>query len=937
MNGFVRRTGGKEEMISCIASRRGLACWLSAGMLLAVLSGLSAASTNLHDPENFASGATVRVSSEIEEVKGPKRKNHPATEMIDGRVTGGYWTPERDKLVEPPHWAEVDLNQEQLVGRVAVWVSDEVAGGSIRVEGRHGSRWVELATIEPQKSTTSPSEAGYWSSSGPLVAAFDPPRRLRHIRFVFDAAAGKIRIHEIKVMPPAKPLAERRATLAGHGPVLKFDFGGRTSSPTKGWLPVNETTRCASDEDYGWRDTDGLVGVDREDGFPLIRSFVAGLAAKGRDGHSFLVKTPNGKYAVAVVTGDPDRAVPGMRILAQGQVVAPRVGTGGAGGCDAETFVANVTDGTLEIRFESQKASTVTALIVAPLDRWTEVQAAVEQLEDQFVKRSPALLDQWRERKPDEPAGRLRTNSRCKARGYEVFTRPLTSQIFPSTVPAESEVTRRLQVRATPGEYEAATLAVRAFRPLRNLRLSVDSLQGDAGAIPADRIDVKVVRCWPQVDDMLGPKQFMIVPELLEPQGRHGELWVRPDVTRQFWLTIHVPDNAKAGKYQGKLSVEAADAPAVDVALEVEVLPFHLHRPPSMAYGIYYYPNREDGDRLVLADLRNIREHGLNNICFTLGPDVSVRAKPDSWDFGYLRWLMGLVREVGGFDGPFPVCLNCGEREITPKIRANVTQLVRELEAERKKQGWPEFLYYPIDEPFRGEKLEKAVPYLQACKEVPGIRTYATVSALAAKTLAPWLDVRCHSLAVVNGFVWPDALNAARADGDTFWWYSNATRHYFTPMRLKSGFFFWNSRATGEIYWQFRDPGKSSPFCDFDGEGHDHIAVYPGLDGPIETIQWECYREGINDSLYAYTLERMVAECEKKGVGGAALIRAKKVLKQLSAAINMDIAAGDAKYSFRKFSYLHYICDWTPGQFEQQRHRLADAIVELSKLQNVGS
>ncbi|MEN6558741.1 MAG: hypothetical protein ABFC54_11235, partial [Thermoguttaceae bacterium] len=847
-----------------------------------------------------------------------------------------YWTPNRDELAKPPHWVEVDLNRERVVGRVAVWVSEETPGVPIRVEERRGNRWVALATLGPAKpkSSTSSTEAGDWTASGPWVATFDPPRRLRQLRFVCDTT-DKIHLHEIKVMPPIKLSAERPVKLAGRGPVLKFDFGDRALLPTKGWLSVNEATRYTADTDYGWRETDGLIGVNREDGFPLIRSFVAGLPAKDRDGHSFVVKVPNGKYAVAVATGDPDRAVPGMRLLAQGQVVAPRMGTGGAGGCDAETFVADVTDGTLEIRFESPTTWAVTAMIVAPLKRWPEVQAAVEDLEDQFAKRSPVLLDNWRERKPDEPDAKLRMDAGRKTRGYEVFTRPLTSPIYPSTIPAESEVTRRLQVRATPGEYESATLAIRAFRPLRNVRLTVGSLQGDVGKIPADRIDVKVVRCWLQVDDMYGPKQFMRVPELLEPQGRHGELWVRQNVTRQFWLTIHVPDKAKPGKYQGKLSIEAEDAPAVEMSLDVEVLPFRLRRPPATAYGIYYYPDREVGDRLVLADLRNIREHGLNTICFTLGPDVSVRASPKSWDFSYLRWLMGLVSKVGGFDGPFPVCLNCGDHEITPKIRKAVTRLVRELETERKKQGWPEFLYYPIDEPFRGEKLERAVSYLQACKEVKGIRTYATVSMLAAEKLAPWLDVRCQSLAVVNGFAWPDALNAARADGDTFWWYSNATRHYFTPMRLKSGFFFWNSRATGEIYWQFCDPGKSSPWCDFDGEGHDHIAVYPGLDGPIETIQWECYREGVDDSLYAYTLERLVAECEKKGVDGPAMVQAKKILKELSASINMDIAAGDAKYSFRRFAYLHYICDWKPGRFERERRRLSDAIVELSKLQNV--
>ena len=40
------------------------------------------------------------------------------------------------------------------------------------------------------------------------------------------------------------------------------------------------------------------------------------------------------------------------------------------------------------------------------------------------------------------------------------------------------------------------------------------------------------------------------------------------------------------------------------------------------------------------------------------------------------------------------------------------------------------------------------------------------------------------------------------------------------------------------------------PFNDFDGPGKDMCIAYPSQEGPIPTLSWEGYREGVDDCRY---------------------------------------------------------------------------------------
>lgn len=871
-------------------------------------------------------GASVQASSQIGSFRG---KSYLALNLLDGQVASGYWCTDFPNGAKPPHSLQIDLGQPRQVGQVVLHMVQRSTSllDKFRIDAEVNGQWRPLANVKGYLESVSKigGAARYRTPYGKFAVTLPEPVQTPRLRVIIDAP-GIARLHEIQVLPPMPRAALERPSRAEAGPVLCFDLGAHGSPCAKGWLPL-----CADmgrDGWYGWVRTEGLVAVDRLEGYAVTRDGIAGLTAKGSRMHHFAVHVPAGTYAVGVAAGDLDAPVPRFRILAEGKEVAPRVGTADRGGWDVQTFCVHVADGALDLTFDADQAWYVTAIVVAPQARFAELQAKVEQLEDWFAQRDPALLSGLRERRPEDGSGPLSATPARQSRGYEVFTRSCLAKIFPTTVPDEAEVCRDLHIAATAGEREPTTLAIRAFRALRDVRVLSSALSGPQGTLPRTAVEVKVVRCWPQIEDKWNSDEYMVMPELLEPQGRHGELWLRANRTKQFWVTVSVPGDTGAGVYTGSLRVEAADAPSVDITLKLTVYPFSLKWPQPMAWGTYYYPVEASGDALVLADLRNMRRHGLNTFSFSAGSAIDFTT--GKYDLTHIRWVMGLTERVGGFDGPFPLHIggNWERDEFTDARRDLLVGFIKALEAERRKRGWPEFLYYPVDEPFAGKRLDGSTAPYRACKEVPGIRTYCTVSGLAARTLAPYLDVRCHAPTVANGFEWPRVWQEAAKDGDEFWWYSNSTREYYDVIRFKAGFFHWKVRATGQTYWHFRAPiGTAS--CDFDSGHRDHISVYPGLDGPIDTIQWECQREGIDDAKYAWTLETMITQARKSGADPTAVRRAQETLDAVRAGANVDMAYYDKKYP-RRYAF-HYYSEWSPADFDRHRARIATAICALSE------
>lgn len=198
----------------------------------------------------------------------------------------------------------------------------------------------------------------------------------------------------------------------------------------------------------------------------------------------------------------------------------------------------------------------------------------------------------------------------------ELFSRSWLLPVLLSDVPAADEVGRAVDLFATPGEFEPASVGVHTTVALRQARWSVSPLSSESGAtIAPDRFEWRITRYidptqyqqfgrWPK--DESNPLQ----PGFLDPAR---PIDIEAGTTRQFWLTAHVPDDAAPGQYRGSLTFEADGVAPQSLPISLEVYPFRLQpvRPAFFASG--------DNWPLDGAVFEDVRRHGMNTLCINQG------------------------------------------------------------------------------------------------------------------------------------------------------------------------------------------------------------------------------------------------------------------------------------------------------------------------------
>jgi hypothetical protein len=101
--------------------------------------------------------------------------------------------------------------------------------------------------------------------------------------------------------------------------------------------------------------------------------------------------------------------------------------------------------------------------------------------------------------------------------------------------------------------------------------------------------------------------------------------------------------------------------------------------------------------------------------------------------------------------------------------------------------------------------------------------------------------------------------------------YQNPTGGYEIPetYRLNYGLLLWQFGYDGAMPYAYQDGGGSA-WNDFDSDRHrDHSFSYPTLDRPVDTIQWEGFREAVDDVRYLSTLLGLLDSADEEKVGGA--------------------------------------------------------------------
>ncbi len=480
-------------------------------------------------------------------------------------------------------------------------------------------------------------------------------------------------------------------------------------------------------------------------------------------------------------------------------------------------------------------------------------------------------------------------------------------RIMPTPEPPE-RLERTIRMRACPGEIEPASFVVYPVGEEMTVLPVLSDLDGPGLGLPARHFDIHAIKRWYQAGE--GGTRFpfkeegvrALVRELLlhddsmvrvdhkarenylklrreggdeylwisfprgedapwGPEGRANltdePVWdldelqpvtIPADTAKQFWLTARVPEYAPAGTYRGEIAIRSGDEVVETLALELEVLPFELAENPleSSVYfhwgidlidepGSLKYNQRSASQ--YRAELRNLLEHGVSN------PTMGI-----PYGSGDLRLALTLREQVG----------MANDHLYYLKASASMEpEQAREIIAIAREFGFEDVYFYGQDEA-KGEALQKQREQWERLHEAGG---KAFVAGQHHESFPVVGDLQ--DLLVCYGDLNPEASAAWHSEGHKIFSYANPQSGLEEPETYRRNFglaLAANGYDGGMTYVYYHG------WNDFSGDRYrQHNFIYPTMDGCIDTVQWEGYREGIDDLRYLGTLQSAIADAREAG------------------------------------------------------------------------
>jgi hypothetical protein len=489
----------------------------------------------------------------------------------------------------------------------------------------------------------------------------------------------------------------------------------------------------------------------------------------------------------------------------------------------------------------------------------------------------------------------------------ELYILPAISNVRVTTItfPVPALVSTSLKVAACPGEREPATFVLRALQDLGDVTLQISDLVGEHGSLSSDTIDTRVVKCWFQSGaDIYFENRRTLVPELLlkddglvrvdiekrknylrfvNARGRAryvciSSRWanfsadiaprdaqrlqpttIPAGTTKQFWITLHVPPNAAGGDYSGCIRVMAGTTEAARLTLSVRVLPFALAE-PRLLYSIYYrgvlsgdgsgsISSEKKSEAQYLAEMKDLEAHGVRYpTCYqgfdvpTLGKALELRAAAGISKGTFFGLGQGTGAAISGVD------------------LARLSELVRMWRGFLLPYGYDQVYFYGIDEAVgaaqRGQR--------EAWKAVRGAggKVFVACSRGTAEAVGDLLDV-----AVYAGPPSPEEATRLQELGSRIFCYANPQVGVEEPetYRRNYGLLLWKAGYDGAMDYAYQH-SFGQIWNDFDHPFYrDHVFAYPTVDGVVDTLAWEGFREGVDDVRYLSTLLDLIEAARRAG------------------------------------------------------------------------
>jgi len=354
---------------------------------------------------------------------------------------------------------------------------------------------------------------------------------------------------------------------------------------------------------------------------------------------------------------------------------------------------------------------------------------------------------------------------------------------------------------------------------------------------------------------------------------------------KQFWVTVKVPESAKDGDYTSIVSLSSKGKQLGTITLKLRVLPFRLASPKTyydlnqeFTSSIYYfsklssdYPEgtvsaSNKSKEQLTAELKDIFSHGVTNPIEyqtdyrLLEEYLDIRnkvgmGKQSLYDTAF--WLAGVMEcDFRGLKKGFPV---------PPEKLASLKIRVKKVMDIFKSYGISDVYFFGQDEA-KDEQVTAQRPAWKAVREAGG-KIFAS-----GYRAGVWHNKQgnfelagdIQDLFISAGKPFKEEAAKWHSVGHKIWCYGNPQAGPENPalFRKNYGFLLWKSNYDGAATYAYM---HSSSWNDFNAPGKEYCFVYPTVNGVIDTIAWEGYREAIDDIRYGTTLKLLIEKVKKSG------------------------------------------------------------------------
>jgi len=456
------------------------------------------------------------------------------------------------------------------------------------------------------------------------------------------------------------------------------------------------------------------------------------------------------------------------------------------------------------------------------------------------------------------------------------------------TLPTPDNATEQITAAVCVGEYES-------------LALNVTNLSGTALEVRVDAGDLEGTATFP-AEEHLAFRRAVAVPTIRRERvadalvglDEGGLLSVPSLETQQLWITLDA-NGLAPGDYAAQIMLSGLEADPTEVAIPmaIHVHALRLPRPRPLRFCTWAY----DGGTLGTDKphvLRDLVDHGIT-VFFGRAPtatcdaDGAITEGPDftAHDETVKRFsphgIILFASPQGGLTGqPF----------LSDPWRKAFVTYMRAWAAHIKSVGigYDGWALYPYDEPstpFTDTTLNLVEVAGLVREADPNILIYTDpTSGTTMKTVEMFtglIDIWCPSSELLER-LGPELIPVAKRVGKHVWFYDAAGRaKTLSCLGIYRWRFWyaWNLGLTGVGWWCYSHDADvawqgPNPHNDFFG------SVYAGPGGAVvSSKRWEAAREGVEDFEYLCLLRTAIQAAEERGVSGAAIAQANKLLEQV--------------------------------------------------------